>query len=114
VLEPAAQRPTWTAVGAAATALESFVTRRAGETLACAPLIGLALAGHDGGRAPVTVTGRWRGRVAGLTWAGHEEPKVANGDQNATTGKQKVEERHGYAGALPKAGGSGGHVGAPS
>jgi hypothetical protein len=46
--------------------LEALVRRRAGETLACAPLIALALAGEGDG--PVTVTGEWRGRRAALEW----------------------------------------------
>lgn len=44
--------------------LETAAKRRAGETLACEPLIGLALGAAEGG--PVLVTGQWRGRRAAL------------------------------------------------
>jgi beta-ketoacyl synthase-like protein len=44
--------------------LEDLARRRAGETLACGPLIALALACERGG--PATVTGEWRGRRATL------------------------------------------------
>jgi hypothetical protein len=64
VLVPAAQPPVWhTASGAGD--LEALAKRRAGETLACGPLIALALGGPD---EPVVVTGEWRGRRAGLAW----------------------------------------------
>jgi hypothetical protein len=43
--------------------LETAVQRRAGSTLACGPLIALALAREAGGRA-ASVTGTWRGRRA--------------------------------------------------
>jgi 3-oxoacyl-(acyl-carrier-protein) synthase len=52
----------------AASPLETRVRLRAGETLACAPLIALALAREDGAAAPLGVTGEWRGRRAGLYW----------------------------------------------
>ena len=52
----------------APSALEARVRARAGETLACAPLIALALAREDGATAPIGVTGEWRGRRAGLYW----------------------------------------------
>ena len=42
------------------------VATRAGETLACAPLLALALA-LEAGRVP-SVTGQWRGRRAALAW----------------------------------------------
>jgi len=46
-----------------ATVLEALAVRRAGETLACAPLVALALA--RSARMPrACVTGRWRGRRA--------------------------------------------------
>jgi acyl carrier protein len=51
---------------AAASALERLARQRAGETIACAPLIELALAeelGEDAG----DITGRWRGQRAALT-----------------------------------------------
>jgi len=52
----------------APSALEARVRARAGETLACAPLIALALAREDGAPGPICVTGEWRGRRAGLYW----------------------------------------------
>ena len=52
----------------APSALEARVRVRAGETLACAPLIALALAREDGVTGPIGVTGEWRGRRAGLYW----------------------------------------------
>jgi 3-oxoacyl-(acyl-carrier-protein) synthase len=48
--------------------LEARVHARAGETLACAPLVALALAREDGATGPIGVTGEWRGRRAGLYW----------------------------------------------
>ena len=48
---------------AAASTLEAIVARRAGETLACAPLVGLALA-RAAGAPRARLTGRWRGRGA--------------------------------------------------
>jgi Beta-ketoacyl synthase, N-terminal domain len=47
--------------------LEEVVRHRAGETLACAPLIALAL-GRAGGE-PLVVQGAWRGRRAALEWS---------------------------------------------
>ena len=44
--------------------LEALARARAGETLACAPLIALALARAGGGAAPFRLTGQWRGRRA--------------------------------------------------
>jgi hypothetical protein len=52
----------------AASPLEARVRARAGETLACAPLVALALARADGATGPIGVTGEWRGRRAGLYW----------------------------------------------
>jgi hypothetical protein len=51
--------------------LETAVQRRAGSTLACGPLIALALA-REAGRRAASVTGTWRGRRAtiDLTMAG--------------------------------------------
>jgi 3-oxoacyl-(acyl-carrier-protein) synthase len=46
-----------------ASALETLATRRAGETLSCAPLVGLALA-RAAGLPRARVTGHWRGRRA--------------------------------------------------
>ena len=47
--------------------LETLARARTGETLACAPLIALALARAAGGADRVSLTGEWRGRRAGLT-----------------------------------------------
>lgn len=55
-------------------ALERTVRRRAGETLACGPLIGLALALETGEDA-LNVTGRWRGRGLGFA---RSSPLAAN------------------------------------
>ena len=51
--------------------LEALARARAGETLACAPLIALALARAGGGAGPFRLTGQWRGRRAGLAWEAH-------------------------------------------
>jgi hypothetical protein len=48
--------------------LEKLAARRAGETLACAPLIGLALA-RAAGVPLARVTGQWRGRRAQVAFA---------------------------------------------
>ncbi|MBI2204590.1 MAG: hypothetical protein HYU41_12140 [Candidatus Rokubacteria bacterium] len=64
VLVPAAEAPAWH--DSTAGPLDALAQRRAGETLACGPLIALALAADDHG--PVTVTGQWRGRRTGLAW----------------------------------------------
>ena len=56
--------------GVDASPLEAEVQARAGQTLACEPLIALALARRRG-RTAAAVTGRWRGRRARL------EPDVA-------------------------------------
>src|SRR2546428_590532 len=64
----------WRATYAPAPALsplEALARARAGETLACAPLIALALARAAGDAGPVTLTGEWRGRRAGLAWEAH-------------------------------------------
>ncbi len=47
--------------------LERLARARTGETLACAPLIALALARAAGEAGRVCLTGEWRGRRAGLT-----------------------------------------------
>ena len=64
---PGAERPRYGAMAVAGVD-EVTVARRAGETLACAPLLGIALALETG--APPVVTGHWRGRRAALAWAG--------------------------------------------
>lgn len=46
--------------------LEALARSRAGETLACAPLVALALARAAGRTGPVMLTGQWRERRAGL------------------------------------------------
>ena len=51
-----------------ASTLETLVARRAGETLACGPLVGLALA-RAAGAPRARVTGRWRGRRAQIALA---------------------------------------------
>ena len=48
--------------------LETLARARAGETLACAPLIALALARAAGGAGAFQLTGEWRGRRVGLAW----------------------------------------------
>jgi 3-oxoacyl-[acyl-carrier-protein] synthase III len=54
--------------GATPSALAERARRRAGETLACEPLIALAL-GLESGDDRLHVTGEWRGRRLGLEWA---------------------------------------------
>ena len=53
---------------AAPSHLARYARRRAGETLACEPLIALAL-GLESGDDRLHVTGDWRGRGLGLEWA---------------------------------------------
>ncbi|HMH49605.1 MAG TPA: beta-ketoacyl synthase N-terminal-like domain-containing protein [Candidatus Acidoferrum sp.] len=53
---------------AESSALARHARRRAGETLACEPLIALAL-GLETGDDRLNVTGEWRGRRLGLEWA---------------------------------------------
>jgi hypothetical protein len=55
------------APAAAPSPLETLARARTGETLACAPLIALALARAAGDAGRVSLTGEWRGRRAGLT-----------------------------------------------
>lgn len=55
------------APAAAPSPLETLARARTGETLACAPLIALALARAAGEAGRVSLTGEWRGRRAGLT-----------------------------------------------
>jgi hypothetical protein len=52
----------------AASPLETRARARAGETLACAPLIALALGREHAASGSIGVTGEWRGRRAGLYW----------------------------------------------
>jgi len=65
VIVPDAESPAWQPA-AGAGPLDALARRRAGETLACGPLVALAL-GADG-RGPAAVTGYWRGRRTGLGW----------------------------------------------
>jgi hypothetical protein len=57
-----------------ASALDSEARARAGETLATGPLIALALA-RDSGIARPVVTGVWRNRRTGMTWAAPSAPR---------------------------------------
>lgn len=54
------------ALAAVPAPLETLAGRRAGETLACGPLIALALA-REAGEAQPRVTGQWRGQRMGVT-----------------------------------------------
>lgn len=65
VLEPGGPAPAYQPVGAPPTSLEAAAERRAGATLACGPLVALALARRRGGIA--RVSGCWRRRRAALT-----------------------------------------------
>lgn len=65
VLEAGGPAPGYESVTAAPSPLEAEAGRRAGATLACQPLVALALAGRRPG--PVRVSGWWRGRRAALT-----------------------------------------------
>ena len=56
------------AVAAEPAPLETLTRRRAGQTLACEPLIGLALA-READEVQARVTGQWRGRRMGVTLA---------------------------------------------
>jgi len=67
LLVPGARRTRYDAPRAGS-ALEARARTRAGETLACAPLIALALGREDGATGSIGVTGEWRGRRAGLYW----------------------------------------------
>ena len=62
--------------GAAASDLSRRARARAGETLACAPLIALAL-GLESGDDLVPVTGEWRGRTLALAWTRAAVPCLA-------------------------------------
>lgn len=72
LLVPGAQRARYDAPRTPS-ALETLARVRAGETLACGPLIALALAREDSAAGPVSVSGEWRGRRAGLHW---QEPNA--------------------------------------
>jgi len=67
LLVPGARRTRYDAPRAPSP-LETLARARAGETLACAPLIALALARAAGAEDSIGVTGEWRGRRAGLHW----------------------------------------------
>jgi hypothetical protein len=68
LIVPAGTAPAYTATAAEVTALERTVEARAGRTLACAPLIALALA-RAAGCAQARVSGTWRGRTAAIELA---------------------------------------------
>jgi len=57
--------------------LETLATRRAGTTLACAPLVGAALARAAGDDRPV-LTGHWRGRRRRIAFAGERGASFAH------------------------------------
>jgi len=65
LLVAAREKPVYRRSRAARAGMES-TRRRAGETLACEPLISLALARQRG--HPTDVSGQWRGQVATLSW----------------------------------------------
>lgn len=67
VVEPGAPEAP-PAPAAAPAPLEVLARQRAGETLACAPLVALALAGAAGITGPIHLSGQWRGRRAALVW----------------------------------------------
>jgi hypothetical protein len=52
----------------AASPRETRARTRAGQTLACEPLIALALGRAEDPTGAIGVTGEWRGRRAGLYW----------------------------------------------
>jgi hypothetical protein len=66
VLAPDAASLDYGSIGGDESPLETLTARRAGETLACGPLVMLALA-RENGAAQVRLTGTWRGRRAAVT-----------------------------------------------
>jgi hypothetical protein len=92
LLVPGDVRPLYRPVGAAAGG-DDKVRRRAGETLACGPLIALALALDRG--EPLCVTGEWRGRRAALEWP------AAQVDTENMGGLEGSPERPGTLGGAP-------------
>lgn len=72
LIGPGDTTPVYCANGAAAP-LERAAEARAGRTLACAPLVALALARAAGNRT-VQVSGTWRGRTAAIELAVAERP----------------------------------------
>jgi 3-oxoacyl-[acyl-carrier-protein] synthase III len=66
VLGPDAASLDYGSDGDEASPLETLTTRRAGETLACGPLVALALA-REGDGARARLAGTWRGRRAAVT-----------------------------------------------
>jgi hypothetical protein len=64
VLAPGPARP---AAAAVAARWRDAARRRAGETLACEPLVALALAGAAG-EATLAISGAWRGDRAAIAW----------------------------------------------
>jgi len=67
LIGPADTVPAYRAATTAA-AMESAVDVRAGRTMACAPLLALALA-REAGQRQACVTGTWRGRTAAIEMA---------------------------------------------
>ena len=67
LLVPGGRRTRYDAPGAASP-LETRARTRAGQTLACEPLIALALGRAEDPTGAIGVTGEWRGRRAGLYW----------------------------------------------
>jgi Beta-ketoacyl synthase, N-terminal domain len=66
--------------GAEPAALTLGARRRAGQTLACEPLIALAL-GRESGDDRLHVTGEWRGRRLGIEWTSPHPASSTNGAQ---------------------------------
>ena len=66
VLGPDGASLDYGSIGDAESPLETLTARRAGETLACGPLVMLALA-RENGAAQVRLAGTWRGRRAAVT-----------------------------------------------
>jgi len=66
VLAPDAASLDYGSIGDDESPLETLTARRAGETLACGPLVMLALA-RENGAAQVRLAGTWRGRRAAVT-----------------------------------------------
>jgi hypothetical protein len=79
LLEPGEGRLTVTDA-LTASPLSRRARRRAGETLACEPLIALAL-GLETGDDRLHVTGEWRGRRLGLEWASSHRASSTIGAQ---------------------------------
>jgi hypothetical protein len=81
LLVPGADTPLFRPAGSPS-ALDRHARARAGETLACGPLIALALA-HAGQRGAITVTGCSRGRRYGMEWVARSPGACAHTPQEA-------------------------------